>query len=91
MKIVTLVEIMPKSSQISSDDIFSNGIWLNRYYQYGLWHGPFQHRMSFDESTNRLTGYGEDNVGRFVLNGSYSKATRQINLVQSYIVISSHI
>ncbi|CAF1241548.1 unnamed protein product [Rotaria sordida] len=51
------------SSLPSSNDIFINGVWFNRYQQYGVWYGPFQHYMSFNANNNIFQGHGEDNYG----------------------------
>ncbi|CAF1223421.1 unnamed protein product [Rotaria sordida] len=40
------------SSVYASNDIFINGIWSNRYYQYGVWHGPFSNSMKFNTYNN---------------------------------------
>ena len=69
-----------------ADFIFVNGSWYNRFHQYGMWYGPFQHSMTFNPYNNMIEGYGVDNVGKFVLSGSYSRDTLQITIVQLYQV-----
>ncbi len=77
---------MPILQPNISDNIFVNGPWWNSFYQYGQWHGPFPHFMSFNPYNNTIEGYGVDRVGEYVLNGSYSRNTLQIMIVQSYKV-----
>ena len=77
---------MPIPQPDLSDQILVNGPWWNRFVQFGVWHGPYQHWMSFNPYTNTVEGHGVDTAGEFVINGSYSKGTLQIALIQSYKV-----
>jgi hypothetical protein len=68
------------------DYIFASGLWYNRFFQDGMWHGPFQHSMTFSPYNNTITGYGVDNVGEFAVYGQYSRNTLQIMISQAYKV-----
>ncbi|CAF3758372.1 unnamed protein product, partial [Rotaria magnacalcarata] len=74
----------PLPPQLLLEQIFINGVWLHRYYQYGLWYGPYQQRITFNTQNNMLDGNGSDNIGQFILSGTYSKHNRQINMIQAY-------
>jgi hypothetical protein len=74
------------ASTVKHDDIFVNGTWSNRYFQFGVWHGPFKHHMTFNSTSNTFEGYGENDVGQFILTGNFSKHANLINIVQSYKV-----
>jgi hypothetical protein len=78
-----------KEESKPSHDIFKNGIWSNRCFEYGKWHGPFQHQITFNFDDNTFDGYGEDRSGPFFLAGSFSKETREINIVISYMLYNS--
>jgi hypothetical protein len=82
---------MPPSSNalaifLTSEDLFVSGTWANRYFQYGVWHGPFKHQMTFNSNNNTFEGSGEDDVGQFILSGIFSKDTKRVNIIQSYKV-----
>jgi hypothetical protein len=63
-----------------------SGLWKYQYKQYNQYYGPFPHQLDFNSMTRTLYGYGEDNVGQYVLNGSFSEATGQIEMIQHYQV-----
>jgi hypothetical protein len=73
-------------SQLVQENIFVSGLWKYQYQQYNQYHGPFPHQLVFNPKTRTLHGYGEDNVGQYVLNGSFSEATGQIEMIQHYQV-----
>jgi len=56
----------PSAPVIKSNNIFVDGTWSNRYFQYGIWHGPFKHYMKFNFNNNIFEGYGTDNVGESI-------------------------
>jgi hypothetical protein len=66
--------------------LFKNGIWWNRCFEYGKWHGPCQHQIIFNFNDNICYGCGKDHIGSFILTGSFSKETQQMNIVLSYQV-----
>jgi hypothetical protein len=70
----------------ASINLFVNDSWSNRYFQYGVWHGPFKHWMTFNVNNNTFEGHGEDNVGQFILSGLFSKENHQIDMIQAYKV-----
>ncbi|CAF3620375.1 unnamed protein product [Rotaria sordida] len=70
--------------QQAQENIFVSGLWKYQYYQYNQWHGPFQHQLVFNPMTRTLNGYGQDNVGQYVLNGSFSEVTGKIEMTQRY-------
>jgi hypothetical protein len=75
----------PDNSPVSSsNNIFMNGIWSLRYSQYGSLHGPFKQHMTFNSNNSRLEGKGENDVGQFILEGTFSKDTNSINIIQTY-------
>jgi hypothetical protein len=80
------LQYLQTEQSVSSNDIFKNGIWSNRCFEYGKWHGPCQHQIIFNFNDNTCNGYGEDHIGSFILTGSFSKECQQINLVLSYKV-----
>ncbi|CAF3378806.1 unnamed protein product [Rotaria sp. Silwood1] len=59
--------------QQTQDTIFVSGLWKYQYYQYNQWYGPFQQQLVFNPMTRTINGYGQDNVGQYVLNGSFSE------------------
>ncbi len=77
---------MPAPQPNVIGQIFANGLWYNRFYQFGTWHGPFQHSIFFNPYNNTITGAGVDNIGEFTVYGQYSTNTLQIMLGQKYRV-----
>ena len=69
----------------SRPNIFRNGMWASRYYQYGNWNGPFEFVLSFDPETNRLKGWGWDNVGKFDITGTYSNKFYRMGITKTYV------
>ncbi len=70
------------------DDLFPSGPWTG-FYNYT---GPEdRHRMDLhlDFANGRMTGDGMDNIGHFLIQGSYDPATRDCAWVKSYS--ASHI
>jgi hypothetical protein len=61
-----------------------DGTWSLRYSKYGAWYGPFIQQMTFNSNNNGINGKGENNVGKFILRGTFSKGTNQINIIQTY-------
>lgn len=78
------LEYVQHEQSVPSNDIFKNGIWSNRCFEYGKWHGPFLHQIIFNSNDNTFNGHGEDHIGSFILTGSFSKEFQQINIVLSY-------
>ncbi|CAF0871686.1 unnamed protein product [Rotaria sp. Silwood1] len=70
--------------QQTQDTIFVSGLWKYQYYQYNQWYGPFQQQLVFNPMTRTINGYGQDNVGQYVLNGSFSEVTGKIEMTQRY-------
>ncbi|CAF3346232.1 unnamed protein product [Rotaria socialis] len=68
----------------AAENIFVSGLWLYRYYQYNQWFGPFQQQIVFNPMTKTLNGCGVDNVGQYLLNGSFSVETGQLEMMQHY-------
>ncbi|CAF3372279.1 unnamed protein product [Rotaria sp. Silwood1] len=63
---------------------FQSGIWSNRYFQYGNWHGPYQLSLSFDPQSMIITGSGSDDVGTFTIHGTYSIETYRMGFTKIY-------
>ena len=63
---------------------FDTGMWSSRYQQYDMWHGPHQCSLQFDQATNRVTGAGNDDVGRFSIDGTFSTETHRMGLTKTY-------
>lgn len=83
------VEQVPKRSHSPAENtLFASGIWEYQYNQYNQWFGPFQHRIDFDPMRKTLRGYGEDNVGEYVLKGTFSRSRAQIEMALQYQVNS---
>ena len=78
-------EIEPSSPEVQAT-VFISGTWQYRYNQYNQWFGPFRQQLNFNPSTGTLTGYGQDNVGQYLLSGSFSDTTGQIEMIQHYRV-----
>ncbi len=64
--------------------VFRSGIWSNRYFQYGKWHGPHRFLLSFDSQSMRVVGSGSDDIGAFTIDGTYSIQTRRLYLTKKY-------
>ena len=67
-----------------SDDIFPTGPWTG-FYNYT---GPKdKHRMDLQLtfSRGRISGEGNDDIGRFSISGRYDPSTRECNWVKQYI------
>lgn len=81
------VEQVPKRSHSPAENtLFASGIWEYQYNQYNQWFGPFQHRIDFDPMRKTLRGYGKDNVGEYVLKGSFSLSHAQLEMALQYQV-----
>ncbi|CAF1245807.1 unnamed protein product [Adineta ricciae] len=63
---------------------FLSGLWSSRYYQYDRFHGPFQLSLLFDSEKSKVTGNGIDDIGQFVVKGSYAINTNRLALVKTY-------
>jgi len=63
---------------------FQSGIWSSRYFQYKRWHGPYQFSLSFDPQSMKVTGSGSDDVGTFIVDGTYSVQSRRMGLTKTY-------
>jgi len=74
------------NSQTAQEYIFVSGLWNYQYKQYNQYYGPFPHQLHFNSRDKTLQGYGEDNVGQYVLGGTFSETTGQIEMTQSYQV-----
>ena len=72
--------------QLAQDTIFISGLWEYQYQQYNQIFGPFQQEIIFNPKTRKLQGQGADNVGQYVLNGSFSEVTGEIEMTQQYHV-----
>ncbi|CAF1308996.1 unnamed protein product [Adineta steineri] len=68
----------------AQQSVFISGLWNYAYNQYNLAYGPFPHQLVFNSTTRKLHGYGEDNVGQYILNGTFSEENRQMEMTQSY-------
>ena len=66
------------------ENIFPTGHWKSNYFQYKRWHGPHNCSLSFDYGEQTVSGFGEDDVGVFSINGIYSFDTRRIGLTKIY-------
>lgn len=65
-------------------DHFQNGLWSSVYYQYGTAHGPHSLTLSFDRATLKVTGQGTDDVGRFIIGGTFSLENHRLGLTKTY-------
>jgi hypothetical protein len=63
---------------------YQSGIWSSRYYQYTGWHGPYQFSLSFDAQSMKVTGSGTDDVGTFIIDGTYSVEIHRMDLIKKY-------
>lgn len=63
---------------------FSSGTWESRYLQYDNWHGPFQLQLTFDTGLSKVTGFGTDDIGSYVIDGCFSTQTGRIGLTKTY-------
>jgi hypothetical protein len=63
---------------------FQSGIWSSRYFQYKRWHGPYQFSLTFDPQSMKVTGSGSDDVGMFIVDGTYSVQSRRMGLTKTY-------
>jgi hypothetical protein len=81
---ISPVELADNSIVSSSNNIFVNGIWSQRYSKDGVWHGPFKQKITFNSNTNTFKGQGENDVGQFTVSGTFSKHTNQIDINQLY-------
>ncbi|CAF1950149.1 unnamed protein product [Rotaria magnacalcarata] len=73
-----------RNYQTYEEDYFNNGDWLSRYHQYGRWNGPHRMSLVFDRNTNRVTGNGSDNVGKFIIDGTFSLENQRVAMVKTY-------
>ncbi|UJR17053.1 hypothetical protein I4U23_003950 [Adineta vaga] len=64
--------------------IFVSGLWNYAYKQYNQIYGPFPQELIFNPNTRTLQGRGRDNVGDYVLNGTFSEGTGKIKMTQTY-------
>jgi hypothetical protein len=67
-----------------SDDIFTTGPWTG-FYNYT---GPTdKHRMDLHLAfcKGRISGEGSDNIGRFLISGTYDTSSQECNWVKQYI------
>ena len=70
--------------ELPDSDQFESGVWSSRYYQYGIWHGPYQFSLVFDPETSQVTGNGWDDVGEYTVQGLYSRRTNRMSLIKGY-------
>lgn len=80
---------MPEASieaQLPYASIFVPGLWLYQYFQFNQTFGPFQQEIIFNPMTKKLKGRGIDNVGQYLLKGTFSDETGQIEMIQQYQV-----
>lgn len=73
-------------SQAPAENIFASGHWKYHYRQYNQYHGPFPQELHFNSRDKTVVGHGMDNVGEYALNGTFSEATGEIEMRQSYRV-----
>ncbi|CAF1121877.1 unnamed protein product [Adineta ricciae] len=64
--------------------IFESGLWNYGYKQFNQFFGPFRQQVTFNRQTKTVHGYGRDNVGQYILNGTFSERTGQIRMTQTY-------
>ena len=67
-----------------NDDLFPTGPWTG-FYNYT---GPKdKHRMDLHLtfSKGRISGAGNDNIGRFSISGNYDAATHECHWVKQYL------
>lgn len=64
--------------------LFKSGIWSSRYLQSGIWYGPNYISLSFDYRTLTITGSGTDQIGMFIIDGTYSIQTGRLGLTKIY-------
>ena len=74
---------VPKT-ELCEKDHFDNGVWSSEYHQYGTWHGHHQCTLRFDRQTNQITGEGNDDVGRFAVDGTFSTEGHRMGFTKSY-------
>ena len=70
--------------QTYEKDHFENGTWSSQYQQYNTWHGPHLCSLEFDRGTNKVTGAGNDDVGQFTVDGTFSIETHRMALTKTY-------
>jgi hypothetical protein len=70
--------------QLYDITIFKSGIWSSRYLQFGIWHGPNYFSLSFDSQLFKVTGTGSDNIGMFIIDGTYSIRSSRMALTKIY-------
>ena len=76
----------PTNSSSASGTIFVSGPWKYHYKQYNQYFGPFSQELHFNSRDKTVIGHGVDNVGQYALNGTFSEATGQIEMRQTYRV-----
>jgi hypothetical protein len=81
---VNVINLKPLRQDAYDVNAFQSGIWSSRYFQYNKWHGPYQFSLSFDPESMKVTGSGSDDVGTFIVNGTYSVKSRRMGLTKTY-------
>lgn len=81
---ISLASLTTKTSRTEEIDCFKTGIWSSRYYQYKKWHGPYQLSLSFDRINSRVDGNGTDEVGTYIVEGTFCSKTNRIDLTKVY-------
>ena len=65
---------------------FNSGRWSSQYRQDGTLHGPHQCSLTFDDETAYVTGEGTDDIGQFIVDGTFSVNTHRMPLTKLYRV-----
>jgi hypothetical protein len=81
--LVFVKEASSKTETLEKDP-FQTGLWSSVYYQYGTAHGPHSLSLSFDRGMLKVTGQGTDDVGRFIIGGTFSVETHRMGLTKTY-------
>jgi hypothetical protein len=83
-KFVNVKNRKSKKHDLYDITVFKSGIWSSRYLQCGIWHGPNYFSLLFDFQSFKVAGSGSDNIGRFIIDGTYSIKTGRMGLIKIY-------
>ncbi|CAF0992986.1 unnamed protein product [Adineta steineri] len=80
----TYIDLPSNEAELQESNHFISGFWSSQYYQYNIWHGPYQFSLLFDSETQKVTGNGSDDVGMYTIEGIYSTRTNRMGLIKTY-------
>jgi len=67
-----------------SEPDFPSGPWLG-FYTYNGGSRKFRMDLNLTFGGGRMTGFGVDNVGQFVIDGRYDAASKECHWTKSYV------